>query len=211
MARTDLQQHPERASLDPADVDAILAEALVCHVALIEEGQPFVLPTTFGRIGKWLYLHGSPQSRMVNTVASGAPICVSVSLLDGLVLATTAFSHSMNYRSLVVFGRGRVVDDPKEKRSALDAIVDHLMPGRREHLRPMTDKEVNATMVVAIPLDEVSVKIRSGPPGASAEWPVWTGVVPLSETAGSPVGDRPAPDHVVEFIRSRSNPNASAS
>ena len=148
---------------------------------------------------------------MMHAIASGDPISVSVSLLDGLVLATTAFEHSMNYRSLVVFARGRVVDDPEEKRAALDAIVDHLVPGRRAHLRPMTDKEVNATMVVAIPLDEASVKIRTGPPGPSPEWPVWTGIIPLGETAGSPIGEVPAPDHVLEFIRSRSNPNASAS
>lgn len=211
MGRTDLRRHPERASHDPADADAILDEALICHVAFVDDGQPVVLPIAFGRSGNSLFLHGSPRGRMMHVVASGAPISVSVSLLDGLVLATTAFEHSMNYRSLVVFGRGRIVDDPEEKRVALDAIVDHLVPGRRAHLRPMTDNEVNATMVVAIPLDEVSVKIRTGPPGPSPEWPVWTGVVPLAQTAGVPIGDVTVPDHVVEFIRSLSSPNASAS
>lgn len=211
MGRTDLRRHPERASHDQADVDAILKEALICHVAFVDDGQPVVLPIAFGRSGDSLYLHGSPRGRMMQTVASGAPISVSVSLLDGLVLATTAFEHSMNYRSLVVFGRGRIVDDPEEKRVALDAIVDHLVPERRAHLRPMTDKEINATMVVAIPLDEVSVKIRTGPPGPSPEWPVWTGVIPLTQIAGAPIGDAAAPDHVIEFIRSLSKPNASAS
>jgi nitroimidazol reductase NimA-like FMN-containing flavoprotein (pyridoxamine 5'-phosphate oxidase superfamily) len=211
MERTSLRRHPERASFDRKDVDAILDEALICHVAFVDDDQPFAIPTTFGRIDDRLYLHGSPRGRMMRIAGSGAPISISVTLVDGLVLATAAFDHSMNYRSLVVFGHGRIVDDLEEKRNALDAIVDHLVPGRREHLRPMTDKEVAATMVAAIPLDKTSVKIRQGPPGSGGDWPVWRGVIPLAEVAGTPVGDGPAPDHVVELLRSRSEPNTSTS
>jgi len=211
MERTRIRRHPERASLDQNDVDTILDEAMICHVAFVEDGQPVVIPAVFGRAGDWLYIHGSPLGRMMRIVGSGAPISVSVSLVDGLVLATSAFDHSMNYRSLIVFGSGRVVTDPDEKRTALDAIVDHLTPGRREHLRPMTDKEEAATKVVAIPLEEVSVKVRTGPPGRVDDWPVWTGVIPLAQAAGSPVGDGPVPDHVEAFIRARSDPNTSTS
>ncbi|MFZ0493958.1 MAG: pyridoxamine 5'-phosphate oxidase family protein [Acidimicrobiia bacterium] len=211
MERTHIRRHPERASFDQDDVDTILDEAMICHVAFVEDDQPILIPAAFARAGDWLYIHGSPLSRMMRTAGSGAPISVSVSLVDGLVLATSAFDHSMNYRSLIVFGRGRIVTDPDEKHRALDAIVDHLTPGRREHLRPMTDKEVAATMVVAIPLEEMSVKVRKGPPGRVDDWPVWTGVIPLAQVAGSPVGDGPVPDHVEEFIRSRSDPKTSMS
>jgi nitroimidazol reductase NimA-like FMN-containing flavoprotein (pyridoxamine 5'-phosphate oxidase superfamily) len=211
MERTRIRRHPERASFDQNDVDTILDEAMICHVAFVEDGQPVVIPAVFGRAGDWLYIHGSPLGRMMRIVGSGAPISVSVSLVDGLVLATSAFDHSMNYRSLIVFGSGRVVTDQGEKRTALNAIVDHLTPGRREHLRPMTDKEEAATKVVAIPLDEVSVKVRTGPPGRVDDWPVWTGVIPLAQAAGSPVGDGPVPDHVEAFIRARSEPNTSTS
>jgi nitroimidazol reductase NimA-like FMN-containing flavoprotein (pyridoxamine 5'-phosphate oxidase superfamily) len=212
MDRIRLQRHPERTSFDQEDADAILDEAMICHIAFMDGDQPIVIPTAFGRAGDLLYIHGSPLSRMMRIVGSGAPISVSVSLLDGLVLATSAFDHSMNYRSLILFGDGRIVSDPEEKRMALDAIVDHLAPGRREHLRPMTDKEVGATSVVAIPLTEVSVKIRKGPPGRTDDdWPVWTGVIPMAQVAGSPVGDVPVPDHVEELIRARSGPNRSTS
>ena len=211
MERSRIRRHPERASFDRDDVDTILDEALVCHVAFVEDGRPIVMPTAFARADAWLYIHGSPMSRMMRIVGSGDPVAVSMSLLDGLVLATSAFDHSMNYRSLIVFGRGRVVADPNEKRMALDAIVDHLTPGRREHLRPMTEKEMAATMVVAIPLEELSVKIRTGPPGGGDDWPVWTGVIPMAQIAGSPVGEGLVPDHVEAFIRARSEPNTSTS
>jgi nitroimidazol reductase NimA-like FMN-containing flavoprotein (pyridoxamine 5'-phosphate oxidase superfamily) len=210
MTRTRLRRHPERASFDEKTIDSIFEEALVCHVAFIDDG-PVVLPTIFARIDDHLYLHGSPLGRMMRIVGSGSPVAVSVSLIDGLVLDTSAFEHSMNYRSLVVFGNGRVVTDAVEKRRALDAIVDHLIPGRLEHLRPMTQREIDATMVVAIPLAESSVKIRQGPPGCSDEWPVWTGTIPLRQVADLPEGEEPLPDHVVEFVRSRSSRNTSTS
>ncbi len=220
MERTRLRRHPELASCDTEDMDEILQESLLCHVAFLDDGLPVVIPSTFGRIDDQLYLHGSPLSRMMGVIASGAPVSVAVSLLDGLVLATSAFDHSMNYRSLVVFGTGRSVTDSKEKRAALDSIVDHLVPGRRPLLRPMTDKEINATMVVAIPLTEHSVKLRTGPPGRSEEWPVWTGVIPIHTVAGDPiqaVSDRdggstpPLPDQVAEVVRSLNEENTSAS
>jgi nitroimidazol reductase NimA-like FMN-containing flavoprotein (pyridoxamine 5'-phosphate oxidase superfamily) len=202
MSRTTLQRHPERGLSETDAAYAILDEAFICHVGFVDTG-PVVIPTTYTRVGNRLYLHGSPRSRMMNVLRYGSPVSVAVTLLDGLVLETSGFNHSMNYRSVVIFGRAAEVTDPSEKRRVLDAIVEHLIPDRLRHLRPMTDKEVDATMVIAVPLDEVSVKSRQGPPEHHDDWPVWTGVLPLRLTSGAPerfAGEVAEPDHVTRFV-----------
>lgn len=200
--RTTLHRHPERGSHDWAEIESVLDEGLFCHVGFVDDG-PVVIPSNYGRMGKRLILHGSPASRMMKTLRSGRDVSIAVTLLDGLVLDASAFDHSMNYRSVVIFGRGTEVTDPAEKRAALDAIVEHIVPGRLPHLRPMTDKEINATMVVSIPIDEASIKTRTGPPTSGERWPVWTGVIPTRLTAGvlrPLVCDAEAPDHVAAIV-----------
>ncbi|NOY56888.1 MAG: pyridoxamine 5'-phosphate oxidase family protein [Actinobacteria bacterium] len=200
--RTTFQRHPERGTFDPADITALLDEAMICHVGFIDDG-PVVIPSTYARVDDRLYLHGSPASRMMKALQSGVDVSISVALLDGLVLEPSAFHHSLNYRSVVVFGKATKVTDPQEKRAALDAIVEHLIPGRLPHLRPMTDQEVGATAVVSIPLNEASLKARSGPPTSVEAWPVWTGVIPTRITADPPESSNPRlaiPTHVAEFV-----------
>lgn len=201
--RTTLHRHPERGSFDPAEITALLDEAMICHVGFMDGG-PVVIPSTYARIDDRLYLHGSPASRMMKALRSGSDVSISVALLDGLVLESSAFHQSLNYRSVVVLGTATEVTDPQEKRAALDAIVEHLIPGRLPHLRPMTDQEVGATTVVSIPLREASLKARSGPPTSAEEWPVWTGVIPTRLTAGPPEPSNPRlaiPAHVAEFVQ----------
>lgn len=187
--RAEVRRKPQRADYDPDAVHAVLDEALVCHLGFAVEGQPYVIPTTFARRGEELLVHGSPASRMLRHFDGTNEACVTVTILDGLVLSKSAFNHSMNYRSVVCFGRPLVVEDAGEKASALDAITDRLAPGRREHLRPMTDKEVGATTVLSMPLDAVSLKSRSGPSGDTEDWDVWTGVIPYALVAGDPIPD----------------------
>ena len=201
--RTTLHRHSERGSFDPAKIAALLDEAMICHVGFIDGG-PVVIPSTYARIDDRLYLHGSPASRMMKVLRAGADVSVSVALLDGLVLESSAFHHSLNYRSVIVFGKATEVTDPQEKRAALDAIVEHLILGRLPHLRPMTDQEVNATAVVSVPLSEASLKARSGASASVEEWPVWTGVIPIRLTAGPPESSSPQsaiPAHVAEFTQ----------
>lgn len=181
-ARTTVKRLPQRAGYDRATVHAILDEGLVCHVGFAASGQPYVIPTAYGRVGETLYLHGSAASRMLKTLAAGVPVCVTVTLLDGLVLARSAFHHSMNYRSVVVLGSARLVEDPAEKAAALEAIVEHILPGRGTDVRGPNAKELLATSVLALPIEEASAKIRSGPPiddAADMGLPVWAGVLPL--------------------------------
>ncbi len=211
-ARTRLRRHPERGSFDRATLHRILDEGLVCHVGFTDGGQPYVIPASYGRDGDRLVLHGAVASRMMAALASGAPACVCVTLLDGVVLARSAFNHSMNFRSVVVLGRAVPVTGREEKRAALRTIVEHVVPGRWDELRATTDAELDATTVVALPLDEASAKIRSGPP-ADAErdalLPVWAGVVPLELRAGAPVPDaatgpdRAAPEYAKAYSRRR--------
>ncbi|NIA24960.1 MAG: pyridoxamine 5'-phosphate oxidase family protein [Gammaproteobacteria bacterium] len=199
--RTTLHRHPERGSSDFVEIAALLDEAMICHVGFIDGG-PVVIPSTYARDDDRLYLHGSSASRLMKILRSGADVSISVALLDGLVLDSSAFHHSLNYRSVVVFGNATEVTDPREKRAALEAIVEHLIPGRLPHLRPMTDQEVGATVVVSIPLSEASLKARTGPPASTEEWPVWTGVIPTRMTAGPPESSNPQlaiPAHVTEF------------
>src|SRR5512137_1663948 len=194
--RTTHRRLAKRGSHDVALIHAILDEALVCHVGFVADGQPYVLPTTYARMGDRLVLHGSPSNRMLRVLVSGAPACITVSLLDGLVLARSAFHHSMNYRSVVVLGSGRAVEGREAKRAALEAIVEHVAPGRIRQARPPTDREVDGTLVVEFPVVEASAKVRAGPPVDEAEdlaLDVWAGVVPLRLVAGEPVPDAHVP------------------
>ena len=195
--RTTVRRLPDRARYDRATVDAILDEGLVCHVGFVDAGQPYVIPSAYARLGDRLVIHGSAASRMMKALAGGAPACVTVTLLDGLVLARSGFHHSMNYRSVVVLGRATEIENPAEKRRALDAIVEHVAPGRAASLRPHSEKELRATRVVALRLDEASAKVRTGPPKddeADYALPVWAGELPLRLEPLAPVADaRPGP------------------
>jgi nitroimidazol reductase NimA-like FMN-containing flavoprotein (pyridoxamine 5'-phosphate oxidase superfamily) len=194
--RTRVRRLPARACYDRATIDAILDEALICHVGFAAGGQPYVIPTTYARVGRQLYIHGSAASRMLRTLATGAPVCVTVTLLDGLVLARSAFHHSMNYRSVVILGTAVEVSDPDERLAALEAIVEHVLTGRWRQVRPPSERELRATAVLRLPLDEVSAKIRSGPPLDDAEdlaQPCWAGVIPLRLVAATPLPDAHVP------------------
>lgn len=180
--RTRVRRVPQRAAYDRATIDAILDEALVCHVGLTHESQPFVIPTIVWRMGNEVYIHGSAASRMIEHGSGGLPVCVTVTLVDGIVLARSAFHHSMNYRSVVILGRARVVAEQEEKLTALTALVNRFSPGRAEHVRAPNSQELKATTVLALPLDEASAKVRSGGPIDDEEdlaLPVWAGVIPL--------------------------------
>ena len=190
--RTRVRRAPGRARYDRATVDAILDEALVCHLGVVDEGQPYVIPTLHARVGDEVYVHGSAASRLVRALAAGAPACLTVTLLDGLVLARSAFHHSMNYRSAVVVGTLRAVADAGERERALEAFTEQLLPGRWPHVRPPSAKELKATAVLALPLGEASAKVRTGPPvddDADHALDAWAGVVPLTTTAGAPEPD----------------------
>lgn len=190
--RTTVRRFPARARYDAETIHAILDEALFCHLGFVVEEQPFVVPTIHARVGDRLYVHGAVASRMLKVLASGAPCCVTITLLDGLVLARSAFHHSMNYRSVVVLGRARLVEEPSEKRRALEALVEHVARGRSREARPPNDKELAATHVLSLPLEEASAKVRIGGPIDDEEdraWPVWAGVVPLTLTPGAPIAD----------------------
>ena len=190
--RTRVRRLPARASYDRAAIDAILDEALVCHVGFVHEAQPYVLPTTYARVDDVLYLHGSAASRMLRGLRDGVPVCVTVTLLDGLVLARSAFHQSMNYRSVVILGSATEVTDDSERLRALEAVVEHVLPGRWRQVRRPSAQELRATMVLRLPLLEVSAKIRAGGPLDDAEdrgWPCWAGHVPVELTALAPVPD----------------------
>ncbi len=192
--RTSLRRRKERGTHRRRALDEILDEALICHVGFDDHGTTYVLPSTFVRIGDHVYLHGAPANRMLRVVASGDEVCISVTLLDGLVLARSAFHHSMNYRSVVLIGRGGVVDDLEEKRTALLATVEHLAAGRSGDARPPTPRELRATLVVRVPIAEGSAKVRVGGPVDDDEdlgSPIWAGQIPLVLTAGTAV---PEPD-----------------
>jgi nitroimidazol reductase NimA-like FMN-containing flavoprotein (pyridoxamine 5'-phosphate oxidase superfamily) len=190
--RTTVRRLPKRGAYDRATIEAILDEALICHVGFIVDGQPMVIPTIHARVDDALYFHGSVASRMLRSLEQGVPACVTVTLLDGLVLARSAFHHSMNYRSVVVLGTATAVVDREEKRRVLDALVEHVMKGRSADARPPSEAELNATMVLRLPITEASAKIRTGPPLDDEEdyaLPVWAGVLPLELTPLEPVAD----------------------
>jgi hypothetical protein len=187
--RTRLRRHPERGQTDRAALEAILDAGWVVHVAFDSGGgQPIVIPTTYVRMGDHLYIHGAVASGMLRAAGAG-PVCATVTLLDGLVLARSAFHHSMNYRSAVILGRARPVTDEAEKKRVLEAMIERLIPGRMQTARPPSPEELKTTSVLALPLDEASVKIRTGPPIDAARdlsWPAWAGVIPLALTSGAP-------------------------
>jgi hypothetical protein len=192
--RTKIRRKPYRGNHDRTVIDAILDEALICHLGLVDpEGRPFVVPTIHARVGDVLYVHGSPASRALRTAAGGTvEVCVTVTLLDGLVLARSAFHHSMNYRSVVVYGTAAKVEDPAEKVAALEAVVEHVLAGRSAGCRTPDEREVKGTLVLRVPLDEASAKVRTGGPkddDDDLDLPVWAGHVPLRLVAGDPIAD----------------------
>lgn len=190
--RTAVRRMPKRASYERAVVEAILDEGLICHVGFVVDGQPYVIPTIHARVGDRLYVHGSAASRMLRAVQEGIPVCVTVTLLDGLVLARSAFHHSLNYRSVVILGTAVEVADRTEKLEALQAIVEHVVPQRWEDVRWPSEQELKATIVLKLPLAEVSAKVRTGPPIDDEEdyqLPCWAGEVPLRLVAQMPVPD----------------------
>ncbi|HEY9857075.1 MAG TPA: pyridoxamine 5'-phosphate oxidase family protein [Stenomitos sp.] len=212
--RTTLKRLPKRGSYDRELVYAILDEGLLCHVGFVVEGSPFVIPTAYWRIGDRLYLHGAPASRMLQQLRQGVDVCVTVTLLDGLVLARSALHHSMNYRSVLIFGRAELLEGEAEKLAALDAFLDHVVPGRATEVRPPSPAEVAGTLILAIAIEEASAKVRSGPPVDDArdmEWPVWAGEVPLQMVGTQPEVapdlrvEVPVPAYARHYARSRSS------
>ncbi len=206
--RTAVRRLPERGVYDQETIHSILDEAIFCHVGFIYDGSPVVIPTIHARAGDTLYFHGSPVSRMLRTI-NGTMVSVAATVLDGLVVARTPFHQSLNYRSVIVFGEARLVDDPDEKMLALRAVTEHVTPGRWSDSRPPNEKEVQGTLVLALPLDEASGKVRTGPPvddQEDLELPYWAGVVPLSLVAGDPIPDEgvgdPPPDYLARYRRS---------
>lgn len=190
--RTTLKRLPKRGSYERAAMYRVLDEALICHVGFVGEGAPVVIPTAYGRDGDTLLLHGSAAGRMLRTVAGGVDVCVTVTLVDGLVLARSAFHHSINYRSVVIFGRARVIDDAEEKLAALLAFTDHIVPGRWDQVRPPNAQELKRTLVLALDLDEASVKTRTGPPVDDEDdyaLAVWAGELPLRVVPQALVAD----------------------
>jgi len=190
--RTRVHRHPERGFYDRETIDAILDEALFCHVGYVEDGKPRVIPTIHVRVGDTVYIHGSSASHTLRAIKHGGEVCLVTTLLDGLVLARSAFSHSMNYRSVVVYGTAREVTDPDEKWAAQKALVDHVVPGRSEQARMPNDAELRQTSILAIYLEEASAKVRTGPPKDDEEdlgLQTWAGVLPLYTVPGEPVDD----------------------
>jgi nitroimidazol reductase NimA-like FMN-containing flavoprotein (pyridoxamine 5'-phosphate oxidase superfamily) len=196
--RTKVRRLSKRAVYDKAQVHAILDEGFLCHVGFTQDGQPFVIPTLYARSGETLYMHGSGASRMLKTLAQGVDVCVTVTLVDAYVLARSAFHHSMNYRSVTVLGRARMVAEEAEKMQALRVITDHIVPGRWDEVRGPNELEMKQTVVLALPLEEVAAKVRVGPPADDEEdyvLPIWAGIVPIHTQLGEPVADgRVLPD-----------------
>jgi nitroimidazol reductase NimA-like FMN-containing flavoprotein (pyridoxamine 5'-phosphate oxidase superfamily) len=208
--RTRVVREPQRAVYDREVVNQILDEGFICHIGFVVDGQPYVIPTSYGRDGDVLYVHGSAASRMLRSLDQGVPVCVTVTLLDGLVLARSVFNHSMNYRSVVILGTATLLDDPKEKIAALHALSEHILPERWGDSRQPNEKELKATSVLRIPITEFSSKVRVGPPIDDEEdysFPTWAGVIPLQMKAGVPVPDdrchREIPAYLQNYSRSK--------
>jgi nitroimidazol reductase NimA-like FMN-containing flavoprotein (pyridoxamine 5'-phosphate oxidase superfamily) len=210
-ARTQVHRHPERGAYDRSVMDAILDEALICHMSWVgPDGGPRSLPTIHARVDDTLYVHGSRAGRPWQALRDGADVCVVATIVDGLVLARSAFNHSMNYRSVVVFGRAREVTDPDEKELVARAITSHVAPGREADARMPTEDEYRQTLLLAVPLEEASAKVRTGPPlddEADMASPIWAGTLPLELTPGSPEpapdlnGEVPTPDYLTRYRR----------
>jgi nitroimidazol reductase NimA-like FMN-containing flavoprotein (pyridoxamine 5'-phosphate oxidase superfamily) len=189
--RTKLSRLPQRGNYDRDVINRILDEGFICHVGFVMDGQPFVIPTGYGRRDDQVYFHGSSASRMLRNLSQGAAVCLTVTLLDGLVLARSAFHHSMNYRSVVVLGNAKIVPD-SEKAEALRIISDNIIRGRWNEVREPNEAELKATTVLMLPIDEASAKIRTGPPidePSDCDLPIWAGVLPLRSAAGEPIVD----------------------
>ena len=208
--RTNLKRLPKRAEYDREAVYRILDEGFICHVGFVVEGQPFVIPTGYARVAHQIYIHGSQASRMLRTLSKEVDVCLTVTLVDGLVLARSAFHHSMNYRSVVVFGKATIVDERAEKLAALRALSEHMIPGRWDDVRGPSEPEMKATTVLSLPLSEASAKVRNGPPlddDEDYELPVWAGVIPLGLIAGEPIADPRLslrigpPDYAIKYER----------
>lgn len=209
-ARTRVVREPHRGVYDRETVYHILDEGFLCHIGFSVDGQPYVIPTSYGRKDANLYIHGSAASRLLRNLQGGAPVCVTVTLLDGLVLARSVFNHSMNYRSVVILGKAALVGDPEEKLEALRTISEHILPGRWVDARQPNERELKQTAVLRLPIEEFSAKVRTGPPIDDEEdysFPTWAGVVPLEMKAGQPIHDskldpsRPVPPYAREYHR----------
>src|SRR5579859_7417919 len=210
--RTRVVREAERAVYDREAAYRILDEGFICHVGFSADGQPFVIPTSYGRKDATLYIHGSAASRMLRQMKSGVPVCVTVTLLDGLVLARSVFNHSMNYRSVVILGEATLVENPEEKLAALRILSEHILPGRWDDSRQPNAQELKATSVLRVPIEEFSAKVRTGPPIDDAEdysFPTWAGVIPLEMKAGEPIDDerslagRSVPEYARSYTRKR--------
>src|SRR5271167_2604619 len=208
--RTKVHRLPKRAVYDAAQVHSILDEGFLCHVGFAVDGQPYVIPTGYARYGDHIYIHGSAASRMLRTLDRGVDVCLTVTLVDAFVLARSGFHHSMNYRSVVVLGKARLVTDREEKLNALRSFTNHIVPGRWDEIRPPTEQELKATKVLALTLEEVSAKVRTGGPIDDEEdyaLPVWAGVLPLEVAAKSPIPDekrqqdQPIPEYIKTYSR----------
>jgi nitroimidazol reductase NimA-like FMN-containing flavoprotein (pyridoxamine 5'-phosphate oxidase superfamily) len=209
--RTTVKRLPLRGNYERETIYQILDEGFICHVGFVVDGRPFVIPTGYGRLGDKLYIHGSAASRMLKALREGIDVCVTVTLLDGLVLARSAFHHSMNYRSVVIFGRAQIVEDAEEKWEALRAFTDHVMRQRWEESRQPNSRELRATMVLSLSLVEASAKIRTGPPVDDEEdqgIPVWAGVLPLHLATGEAIPDPHLSDRIElpHYIRDYKRP-----
>lgn len=197
--RTRLRRLPKRGSFDRDTVYSILDESFICHIGFTVDTQPYVIPTAFGRIEDDLYIHGSSASRMLRTLSGGVEMCFTTTLVDGLVIARSAFHHSINYRSVVVLGKAMLVTDLDEKNRALEAVTNHIVPGRWADVRWPNELELKATSVLKLPIDEASAKLRTGPPiddEEDYELDVWAGVLPLKSSTGAPLDDERLKDGI---------------
>jgi nitroimidazol reductase NimA-like FMN-containing flavoprotein (pyridoxamine 5'-phosphate oxidase superfamily) len=216
-AKTRINRLPKRGQYDRETIYQILDEALICHVGFVENGQPYVIPINFARLDDTIVLHGAKASRLLKHIEAGNPVCIEATIVDGLVLARSVFHHSVNYRSVVLFGTGRSIEGSGEKMAALEAITEHLIPGRWKEARIPNRKEMNATRVVGIKIEEASAKVRVGAPLDEAEdyaLPVWAGVLPLEETPCTPIRDTlqseniPLPGYIAGYARKKANPES---
>ena len=206
--RTRVVREPQRAVYDREAVNQILDEAFLCHVGFVVPGQPdaqpFVIPTSYGRVGDTLYIHGSAASRMLRNLDKGVPVCITITLLDGLVLARSIFNHSMNYRSVVILGTATLVADPAEKLAALRALSEHIIPGRWDDSRQPNERELQQTSVLRVPIAEFSAKVRVGPAEDNEEdysFPTWAGVIPLEMTVGAAIRDERCQQELPAYLK----------
>jgi len=213
--KNHIKRLPKRGHYDRETIYSILDEALICHVGFADQGQPYVIPINFARVDDTIILHGAKASRLLKHIEEGNPICIEATVVDGLVLARSVFHHSVNYRSVVLFGSGRLLEGDDEKLAALEAVTEHLVPGRWQDARLPNRKELNATSVVEIKIDAASAKVRVGQPVDEEEdytLPVWAGVLPLQEVPSTPIHDElqpvdfPVPEYVTKYSRKKTSP-----